>query len=126
MKLYTILLTIIQKISTLKTSIAAKADKTAIPSITIGSRYAQIKNVMICWGEVSITPTANTPTAKQVTFSKAFSGVPVVTLTPNSAVPGTQITGAAVTNISKTGFIAYLTRTNATSSVAEWIAIGRA
>ena len=75
-------------------------------------------------GSVSITPKANTPTSKTVTFSSAFSASPQVVATPITEVPGTTVLGVGVTDVSKTGFTLYLTRTNNTSTSVRWIAIG--
>lgn len=87
---------------------------------TYGSIVA--KNIAV--GSVSITPTANTPTSKSVSFGKTFPSAPQVVVTPESSVAGTTLTGWAVTNITTTGFTAWVTRGNTTSTTLHWIAIG--
>lgn len=79
----------------------------------------------IAVGSVSITPSAaNTPTSQSVSFGKTFPSAPQVVVTPESTVAGTTLTGWAVTNITTTGFTAWVTRGNTTSTTLHWIAIG--
>ena len=78
----------------------------------------------IAVGSVSITPTADTPTSQSVSFGKTFSSAPQVVVTPESSVAGTTLKGWAVTNITTTGFTAWVTRGNTTSTTLHWIAIG--
>lgn len=54
-----------------------------------GNNYSYIilGNIQICWGRASINPTANSPTGIYVTFPRAFSTSPAVTLAPITAVP---------------------------------------
>ena len=86
--------------------------------------YFQIGKFLVCFGEVTITPKANTATSKAVVFKKSFSNVCSVVITPISAVPGTQVLGVAAANITNTGFDAYLTRTNTNTTGSKWLAIG--
>lgn len=76
-------------------------------------------------GSVDITPSApNTPTTVRVNFpSGYFTATPQVVVSPNTAVPGTTVTGTAVGSISTSGFNAYLTRTNTTTTALSWIAV---
>ena len=75
-------------------------------------------------GSVSITPSAaNTPTAKIVTFDKAFSGTPAVVANPLTTVLGTYVMGACAANPSETQVTIYLTRTNVSATGVQWIAI---
>ena len=78
----------------------------------------------IAVGSVSITPTADTPTSQSVSFGKTFTSAPQVVVTPESTVAGTTLKGWAVTNITTTGFTAWVTRGNTTSTTLHWIAIG--
>ena len=80
--------------------------------------------LLIQWGDASITPTANTPTSKAVTFSTSYTDIPVVMTTAVSTAPGTSVTGVAAANVTVTGFNAYVTRTNTTSTSVMWVAIG--
>lgn len=80
--------------------------------------------LLIQWGNVTITPTANTPTAKAVTFDVAYTDAPVVLTTAYTTVPGTSVLGDAAANITTTGFNAYITRNGATNTGVMWVAIG--
>ena len=75
-------------------------------------------------GDVTISPTANTPTSGDVTFNKTFSTTPIVVVTPSSKVPGTIVLGVGAESITTTGFKAWVTRTNTTDTTLHWIAIG--
>lgn len=75
-------------------------------------------------GRVSIVPVANKPTMAHVDFPKPFQGQPYVIVTPVTSVPGTNVLGVGATNNTKNGFDAYITRTNTTETILEWIAIG--
>ena len=95
--------------------------------VTHGSRTgrAQFSNgLLIQWGVETITPVANTPTAKAVTFGVAYTSVPMVLTTAITTVPGTSVSGNAAANISVTGFDAYVVRNNTTNTSIGWIAIG--
>ena len=80
--------------------------------------------LLIQWGRESITPVANTPTKKDVTFAVAYTDTPVVITTPQTAVPGTGVTGSAAASITATGFDCYVTRTGTTATSVGWLAIG--
>ncbi len=79
---------------------------------------------LIQWGVETITPVANTPTAKAVKFAVAYTSVPMVLTTAITTVPGTSVTGNASANITVTGFDAYVTRTGTTNTSVGWVAIG--
>lgn len=80
-----------------------------------------------CWGQISITPVANTPTLAPWTFPAAFadSSVPSVLVTGNSAVPGSQVTEVSFANPTLTGCSIALFRINTTTTVLRLFAIGR-
>jgi hypothetical protein len=80
--------------------------------------------LLIQWGRESITPVANTPTKKDVTFAVAYTDTPVVITTPQTAVPGTVVTGSAAASITATGFDCYVTRTGTTATSIGWLAVG--
>lgn len=86
---------------------------------TYGSLIA--KN--IAHGSVSITPTANSPTSKTVSFGKTLPSTPNVIISAETSVPGSTVLECGATNISKTGFTAWVYRTNTTATVLHWIAI---
>lgn len=95
--------------------------------MTYGSRTGRAyfsNGLLIQWGVETITPVANTPTAKAVTFPVAYTSVPMVLTTAITTVPGTSVTGDAAANITVTGFDAYVTRNSTTNTSVGWIAIG--
>lgn len=80
--------------------------------------------LLLQWGNVTITPVANTPTAVAVKFGVAYTDAPVVMTTAYTTVPGTSVTGSAAANITTSGFDAYVTRTGTTNTGVMWFAIG--
>ena len=95
--------------------------------VTHGSRSGKVflsNGLLIQWGVESITPVANTPTGKAVTFSTSYTSVPLVVGCPITTVAGTSVTGGTVADITATGFNAYVTRSNTTNTTVGWIAIG--
>lgn len=95
--------------------------------VVYGSRTGKVlfsNGLLIQWGVETITPVANTPTAKSVTFPVSYTSVPMVLTTAITTVPGSSVTGNASADITTTGFAAYVTRTNATNTSVGWIAIG--
>lgn len=74
-------------------------------------------------GRETIVPSAaNTPTSKTITFGKTFIAAPNVVVTTESTVPGTIVTGVGVTDITTTGCKLWVTRTNTTQTIVNWIA----
>lgn len=95
--------------------------------VTHGSRTGKVhfsNGLLIQWGVETITPVANTPTAKAVKFSTSYTSVPMVLTTAITTVPGTSVSGDASANITVSGFDAYVTRNNATNTSVGWVAIG--
>jgi hypothetical protein len=78
----------------------------------------------IAAGRLTITPVANTPTSQNVTGLNLKGTNIRVVATAATSVPGTQVTGVGVNNQSSTGFTVWVTRTNTTATVIEWIAYG--
>jgi len=92
-----------------------------------GSRTGRVhfsNGLLIQWGVETITPVANTPTAKAVKFAVSYTSIPMVLTTAITTVPGTSVSGNASANITTTGFDAYVTRNNATNTSVGWVAIG--
>ena len=92
-----------------------------------GSRTGRVhfsNGLLIQWGVETITPVANTPTAKAVKFGVAYTSVPMVLTTAITTVPGTSVSGNAAANITVSGFDAYVTRNNTTNTSVGWVAIG--
>lgn len=76
-------------------------------------------------GQVTINPTANTPTSGAVTFpSGLFSAAPVVIATAQSSLPESEVREVTVQSVTSTGCNIWLYRTNTTSTGVYWIAIG--
>lgn len=96
-------------------------------AVTHGSRTGRVlfsNGLLIQWGVESITPVANTPTAKAVTFPVAYTDAPMVLTTPITTVPGTSVSGSASANITTSGFDCYVTRNGTTNTSVGWIAVG--
>ena len=95
--------------------------------VTHGNRTGWVRfsnGLLIQWGNVTITPVANTPTAKAVTFHTPYTDAPIVLSTAYTTVPGTSVLGDGTANITTTGFDAYVTRTGTTNTGIMWLAIG--
>lgn len=95
--------------------------------VTHGNRTGWVRfsnGLLLQWGNVTITPVANTPTAKAVEFYTSYTDAPVVLSTAYTTVPGTSVLGDGIANITTTGFDAYVTRTGTTNTGIMWLAIG--
>ena len=95
--------------------------------VTHGSRTGRVQfsnGLLLQWGNVTITPVADTPTAKAVSFPVAYTSDPAVMTTAYTTVPGTTVVACASANVTTTGFDAYVTRTNTTNTSVMWLAIG--
>lgn len=76
-------------------------------------------------GEVTITPVANTPTSQPILFPVGmFAAAPRVALTPATTVPGTQVLGVGIADVTSAGATVWLTRTNTSATTVHWIAVG--
>ena len=96
-------------------------------AVTHGNRTGRVmfsNGLLIQWGTESITPVANTPTAKSVTFALAYTDSPIVLTTAQTTVPGTIVSGNAAASITATGFDCYVTRNSTTNTSVGWVAIG--
>jgi len=76
-------------------------------------------------GRVSITPSApNTPTDSTVNFGRTLSGANFYALvTPNTTLPGTQVTGWSYHNLTSSSIVITLTRTNTTTTGLSFVVI---
>jgi len=95
--------------------------------VTHGSRSGKChfsNGLLVQWGVATITPVANTPTSSPVKFSTAYTSVPMVVASPITTVGGTTVTSGTVSDITTSGFEAYVTRSNTTNTSVGWIAIG--
>lgn len=91
-------------------------------SLFLGSDRQQVP--IITTGKVTISPTANTPTSKNISFGHTYSSAPVVMVTAQTTVPGTTVTGCGASNIAVDACDIFVTRTNSTNTVLMWVAIG--
>lgn len=73
---------------------------------------------------VVIVPVANTPTSGAVTWGRALPGNVHVTVSAESAVPGSQVIEVSANQITATGCTVWLYRTNTTSTRVHVIAVG--
>lgn len=95
------------------------------PTIKTKGVYIDNEKLVIDSGKTSITPTAaSTPTKLSIKFNKKFSVPPTVLTNCGSTVIGTTVLGTCASNISETGCDLYLTRTNTTTTVVNWVAYG--
>lgn len=76
-------------------------------------------------GTVTIACTAaNTPTSGTATFGVTFASPPVVQVTANTTVPGTGVSGVAVTGITNTSCSIWVTRNSTSPTALLWAAFG--
>ena len=80
--------------------------------------------LLIQWGTVSITTTANTPTSLTVTYPVSYDYVPSVKVSCATSVIGTQVLGFTHGNDTSTSTDIFVTRTNAAATTLRWLAIG--
>ncbi|MEU5442775.1 MULTISPECIES: hypothetical protein [Streptomyces] len=79
----------------------------------------------IACGSVTITPSAaGAPTSVNVTGLALQGSSYFAVATPATAVPGSQVTGVGVTNLTASGMTVWLTRTNTTTTTVNWMVIG--
>lgn len=77
-------------------------------------------------GSVTITPAANTISSVNVTFPKKFAAAPdIVIVSPLSGVPYTTLRYATAADYTASGFTLYVYRTTATSTVVNYMAVGK-
>ena len=91
-------------------------------------RYRTFDGLLLQWGTVSITPSeAGKPTSGRVTFAIPFTETPVVFATAVTSVPQSCNLGAARASVTdpKTQVDIVLTRSDTTTTVVNWFAIGK-
>ena len=80
----------------------------------------------VCSGSVAVTPTGSSGTrtgSAAVTFPAGrFTSPPTVVASADTGFPGTTVLGASASNVTETGFTAYLARVNNTTTSVAWIA----
>ena len=80
------------------------------------SNNVRVKNSQS--GKVKIKPKAKKVVSKKITFNPAFTSVPSVVVTPVTVTP--QNVRASVSNITTTGAVIYLYRTNTIETNICW------
>lgn len=95
-------------------------------TVSMGSLAGQHRlesGQLLQWGTVSITPSAaNTPTTGTLTYPQAFKQLPIMLLSIVSSVP--EKCSAGVKDRTTTSCSIVLTRTDTTSTIINWLAIG--
>jgi len=77
------------------------------------------------YGTVSITPSAaNTPTSQVVSGLDLQGSTFYAFAAAQTAAPGTNVTGVGTTAVTKNGLTVWVTRTNTTATVINWMVIG--
>lgn len=94
-------------------------------NLTAGELPVARLDTRIVTGSINITPSAaNTPTTVTWTYGRTLSGTVRAFCTANTTVPGTTVTGYAVTTPSATAVAVYLTRTNTSLTIVYCLAMG--
>lgn len=75
-------------------------------------------------GVVKMTPIANTPTSKTITFPVPYASPPRVIPTAYSTAVGELVKGVSVTDVTATGCTLWVYRTNTTNTTLAWQAWG--
>jgi hypothetical protein len=112
---------------TLKNGLSsAQVGALATTSADTSKGYVKFANgLLLQWGDVTITPAANTPTSKTVYFQIEFSNTNYnVQATPWTGVIYTTVRGVSYNNRQKGSVEIVVTRTNTTDTVVSWLAIG--
>lgn len=74
------------------------------------------------FGNVSITPVANTPTSTTVSgLSLKGAGTIVGLCTPVTTLPGSEVWEACVNSVASTGMTIWLYRTNTSVTYVNWM-----
>lgn len=95
------------------------------PSINIDNLYLGGEKLVIDSGTISIAGGNDDVTSATVVFNKKFSSSPRVIVTPMTKVPGTIVKGVGASNIAVDACDIYVCRSNSTSTVLHWVAIGK-
>lgn len=88
--------------------------------------HAQIGDIKICWGIVTVTPMeANVSAYVPVVFPFAYANNPNVQVSCENMDPGVRVIGCSYDDLTLTGCNVYVTRTNTTATKVSWLAIGK-
>lgn len=95
-------------------------------TVSMGSMAGQHRlesGLLLQWGVVSITPSAaNTPTVGTLTYPQTYKQLPVMFLSPVTSVPEKCSVGVKDRATASVSIV--LTRTDTTSTIINWLAIG--
>lgn len=94
-----------------------------------GAANAIVQGVLtaanIAYGTATITPSAaNTPTSMTISGLGLSGSSFYAQVTPQTTVPGTQVTGVGASGVSGNGLTLWVTRTNTTATIVNWLVIG--
>lgn len=79
----------------------------------------------LAFGQVSITPSAaNTPTSTVVSGLTVQGSTFLGYASAATTVPGTQVTGVGATSVTSSGLTVWVTRTNTTATLVNWMVVG--
>ncbi|MGW1134549.1 hypothetical protein [Streptomyces griseoluteus] len=79
----------------------------------------------VAYGTATITPSAaNTPTSMTISGLGLRGSTFYAQVTPQTVVPGTQVTGVGTSSVSADGLTLWVTRTNTTATIVNWQVIG--
>lgn len=94
--------------------------ETALEPFTIDNNgNVSVKNIQK--GKATIQGKEKAVTTKEIKFSKAFTKIPTVVVTPATTIP--QSVHASVYNVTTTGFTLHLYRKNKATTTVHWVAI---
>lgn len=90
---------------------------------SLAGQHRLESGLLLQWGVVSITPSAaNTPTVGTLTYAQTYKQLPVMFLSPVTSVP--EKCSVGVKDRTTTSCSIVLTRTDTTSTIINWLAIG--
>ncbi|MEV8046374.1 hypothetical protein AB0P02_21375 [Streptomyces griseoluteus] len=79
----------------------------------------------IAYGTATVTPSAaNTPTSMTISGLGLRGTSFYAQVTPQTVVPGTQVTGVGASSVTADGLTLWVTRTNTTATIVNWLVIG--
>lgn len=76
------------------------------------------------YGKIAVSCTANQVSSADVTFTKEYKTMPIVTVTAGSSAPGTSVQEVSVSDITYTGFKINVYRKDTNVTTIQWMAAG--
>lgn len=116
-------------IMTLESTFAGTAPYVYVQAESGGPCNLDVSGVLsagsLAFGQVSITPSAaNTPTSTNVTGLTVQGSTFLGYASAATTVPGTQVTGVGATSVTSSGLTVWVTRTNTTATLVNWMVVG--